>query len=224
MGSFAAAQGREVIEELVRSIQENTAALSEIDGAIGDGDHGINMNKGFTLCAQRLAGSSYDLAAGFSTLGTVLLTEIGGAMGPLYGTFFRELAKPAKGQERIDGALFERMLAQATDAVAAIGGAHVGDKSLLDVLVPSLEALKGSRAAGKPFAEALAAMSETAERSKEGTREMVARIGRASRLGERSRGVLDAGATSCALLLRAMATAIRRLLSRSDYSDYKRSI
>ena len=212
MESFANASGGAVIDALVRALRENAVVLSEIDGAIGDGDHGINMSKGFQMCAERLAGIGYDLATGLTTLGTLLLTEIGGAMGPLYGTFFRELAKPAKGVERIDGPLFQSMLQKATDAVAALGGAQPGDKTLLDVLAPALAALKGALAAGKPFGEALAEMSEAAERGKEATRGMIAKMGRASRLGERSRGVLDAGATSCALILRSIATTTRGLL------------
>ncbi len=212
MESFAASAGAAVVDDLVRTIRDNAAGLSDIDGAIGDGDHGINMSKGFTLAAERLAGAPYDLATGLSTLGTVLLTEIGGAMGPLYGTFFREMAKPAKGQERIDGPLFQMMLQRATDAVVALGGAHLGDKTLLDTLAPALEALKSARASGKPFAEALAAMGEAAEQGKESTRDMVAKMGRASRLGERSRGVLDAGAASCALILRSLDRSMRTLL------------
>ena len=213
MESFASSSGATVVDNLVRTIRDNAASLSAIDGAIGDGDHGINMSKGFTLCAERLAGTPYDLATGLSALGTVLLTEIGGAMGPLYGTFFREMAKPAKGQERIDGPLFQTMLQRATDAVAALGGAHLGDKTLLDALAPALEALKSALAAGTSFAEALAAMGEAAERGKESTRDMVAKMGRASRLGERSRGVLDAGATSCALILRSLGSSLQKLLA-----------
>ena len=213
MESFASSAGAAVVDDLVRTIRDNAASLSDIDGAIGDGDHGINMSKGFTLCAERLAGTEYDLAIGLSALGTVLLTEIGGAMGPLYGTFFREMAKPAKGQERIDGALFQAMLQRATDAVVALGGAHLGDKTLLDTLAPALEALKAALSAGKSFADALAAMGEAAERGKESTRDMVAKIGRASRLGERSRGVLDAGAASCALILHSLDRSIVQLLA-----------
>ncbi len=213
MESFANASGGAVIDALVRALRENAVVLSEIDGAIGDGDHGINMSKGFSLCAERLAGTEYDLAAGLTTLGNVLLTEIGGAMGPLYGTFFREMAKPAKGSERIDAPLFQTMLERASQAVVALGGAKLGDKTLLDALLPALEAFKTACAAGSSFAEALAALGEAAERGKEATRGMVAKMGRASRLGERSRGVLDAGAASCALILTTMTASMTRLLA-----------
>jgi len=213
MESFPSSEGAMVLDDLVRTIRQNAAVLSEIDGAIGDGDHGINMSKGFTMCAERLAGTRYDSAAGLSTLGTILLGEIGGAMGPLYGTFFREMAKPAKGRESADKLLFQTMLQRATDAVAALGGARVGDKTLLDALAPANQAFTTALAEGQSFAEALLAMGEAAERGKESTRGLVAKIGRASRLGERSRGALDAGATSCALLLRSMEASVRRLLA-----------
>jgi dihydroxyacetone kinase-like protein len=212
MESFPSTEGPAVLEDLVRSIRDNAAALSEIDGAIGDGDHGINMSKGFTMCAERLAGARYDLATGLTTLGTLLLGEIGGAMGPLYGTFFREMAKPAKGKEVIDGPLFQTMLQRAIDGVVALGGAHVGDKTLLDALAPANQAFATALVGGKTFDEALLTMGEAAEQGKESTRGLVAKVGRASRLGERSRGVLDAGAASCALILRSMEASMRRLL------------
>jgi phosphoenolpyruvate---glycerone phosphotransferase subunit DhaL len=209
-------EGARVLDGLVQAVRDNAAALSEIDGAIGDGDHGVNMAKGFSLCAQRLAGTEYDLATGLMTLGSVLLNEIGGAMGPLYGTFFREMAKPAMGKEKVDGPAFRTMLRQGCDAVAALGGAHVGDKTLLDVLVPANEAFASTLDKGGSFAEALLAMSQAAERGKESTRDMIAKMGRASRLGERSRGVLDAGAASCALILSSLASSLTGRLLREE--------
>ena len=213
MDSFAATNGRIVLDEMIRTIRENAGLLSEIDGAIGDGDHVINMSKGFTLCGERLAGRQFDLSEGLATLGSVLMTEIGGAMGPLYGSLFREMAKACKGQERVDGKLFAAMLERGTSAVAALGGAKVGGKTLLDVLAPASTAFQAALDAGVPFAEALADMSAAAEKAKESTRGMVACMGRSSRVGERSRGVLDAGASSCCLLLVAMTRSVSTLIS-----------
>jgi len=215
--SFANREAGGIVDDLVRTIQANTASLSEIDGAIGDGDHGVNMNKGFTLCADRLAGKSFDLTEGLSTLGMVLLNEIGGAMGPLYGTLFREMAKASKGRERIDGAVFGAMLEAAIGGVTTLGGAKVGDKPLLDTLAPARESFAAALRAGKSFHDALGDLREAAEKGKESTREMLARIGRASRLGERSRGVLDAGASSCCLILTSMAQSIQGLLIGNDH-------
>jgi dihydroxyacetone kinase-like protein len=210
--SFPNRDGGRVVDAVIRVIQENAAALSEIDGAIGDGDHGINMSKGATICAERLAGTRVDLSQGLQTLGTVLMGEIGGAMGPLYGTLFREMAKASKGQELIDSLVFQGMLEKGLSGVVALGGAQVGDKTLVDTLDPALGAFAAAAQSGKPFPDALAAMSAGAEAGKESTRELVARVGRSSRLGERSRGLLDAGAVSCCLILTAMARSMRELL------------
>jgi phosphoenolpyruvate---glycerone phosphotransferase subunit DhaL len=212
MESFPNSGGGAVVDAMIRTIQANAAALSEIDGAIGDGDHGINMNKGFGMCAERLAGKQTDLSQGLAELGTVLLGEIGGAMGPLYGTFFREMAKASGGQEHIDASVFESMLDKAMSGVVALGNARVGDKTLVDTLSPALEEFRTAVKAGRSFAQALTEMAAAALKGKESTRDLIARVGRSSRLGERSRGVLDAGAVSCWLILSSMAESMRELL------------
>lgn len=212
MDSFLNRDGAAVIAALIEVISDNAAALSEIDGAIGDGDHGINMRKGFAMCAERLAGKEYDLSEGLAVLGSTLVGEIGGAMGPLYGTFFREMAKASKGHERINNSLFGAMLHRAMEGVTALGNARVGDKTLIDSLAPAVEAFDAASRAELPFSEALAQMAIAAERGKESTRDLVAQVGRASRLGERSRGVLDAGSVSCWLILSSMARSIAGLL------------
>lgn len=210
---FANQEGEPVVRAMIQAIQENAAMLSQVDGAIGDGDHGINMNKGFTICAQRLTESPGSFSDGLKTLGRVLLSEIGGAMGPLYGTFFLEMSRASAGKERIDAAVFLGMLEQATEGVVSLGNAKLGDKSMVDALVPALEAFRKACQDRKAFPDALSAMADAAEKGKESTRGLVARIGRASRLGERSRGNLDPGATSCALLLGAMARSMTALLA-----------
>jgi dihydroxyacetone kinase-like protein len=210
--SFRNSDGGPVVDAVIRVIQDNAAALSEIDGAIGDGDHGINMAKGVTICAERLAGARQDFSQGLQTLGTVLLEEIGGAMGPLYGTFFREMAKAAKGRDEIDSRVFGAMLEKGLNGVVSLGGAKVGDKTLVDTLAPAQGAFAAAVEAGTPFPGSLAAMAAAAEAGKESTRDLAARVGRSSRLGERSRGVLDAGAVSCCLILTAMARSMRELL------------
>ncbi len=212
MQYFLNTEGQIIVHDLIETIIANTAFLSEVDGAIGDGDHGINMNKGFSLCRERMGAEKLSMSEAFKLLGKILVMEIGGSMGPLYGTFFKELAKTSKDKEKIDAPLFADMLKTATDAVQALGNAKQGDKSLLDTLIPALESFCRANAEGKSFKEALAELSTAAERGKESTKDMVAKIGRASRLGERSRGTLDAGATSCWLILRSMADSITRLL------------
>jgi phosphoenolpyruvate---glycerone phosphotransferase subunit DhaL len=215
VATFSASRGRAVVDALIGTIDANAMLLSEIDGAIGDGDHGVNMRKGFTRARQKFSPTS-DLIGCLEILGDTLLTEIGGSMGPLYGTFFEEMARVAAGCPDVGARLFGSMLDAGIDAVVDLGGARVGDKTLVDVMVPARDAYHASLAMNGTFADALDAMASAADQGRDSTRDLVARVGRASRLGERSRGVVDPGATSCALLLTAFATSIRELLSETD--------
>lgn len=210
--SFENQDGLPVIRAVISAIRDNAAMLSEIDGAVGDGDHGINMAKGFGMAAGKLPAPACGLSDGLSTIGTVLLTEIGGAMGPLYGTFFRSMGRECRGAASIDAARFESMLKKAQEGVVSLGGARVGDKTMLDTLAPAVEAFSRSRSDGLGFVESLCVMLKAAEEGKDSTRELEARLGRSSRLGERSRGILDAGAVSCWLILTAMGQAMVDLL------------
>jgi dihydroxyacetone kinase phosphoprotein-dependent L subunit len=201
-----------VVTDLVAALNANRAYLSEIDGAIGDGDHGINMSKGFTAAGERLASApAARLSGALATLGETLVEGVGGSMGPLYGTFFLSMSEVLGEREKVDGATFLAMLDAGLSAIQEIGSAKVGDKTLLDTLVPARDALAAALEARKPFEAALQEMVAAAEKGRDSTRDMVARVGRASRLGERSRGVLDAGATSCALILSTMAKSLRAL-------------
>ena len=212
MDSVSERAAGSVLPDMVAAIVREQGFLSEIDGKIGDGDHGINMSKGFRLAGERLSGAG--LAQGFATLGDTLLSDIGGSMGPLYGTFFTEMADALDGAERIDAGRFAAMLRAGVETVADLGGAKPGDKTLMDVLVPAQAAFDAALGRGEDFAACLGAMKEAAAAGLESTRDMVARIGRASRLGERSRGTLDAGAASCNLLLAALADGLLRELGR----------
>jgi len=208
---FTNKEGRIIVEKLIETIRENKAYLSEVDGAIGDGDHGINMAKGFSLTSERLA-EEMGLSEGLKTLGRTLVMEIGGAMGPLYGSFFKALAAACKDKEQIDAQVFARMIEAGYTAVIELGQAQVGDKTLVDTLHPALVAYKNALGEGARFEDALQRMAQAAEQGKESTKNLVAKVGRASRLGERSKGVLDAGATSCYLILKSAADTIRSLL------------
>jgi phosphoenolpyruvate---glycerone phosphotransferase subunit DhaL len=213
MDDFSATQGRPILAALIEGIHQNAARLSQIDGATGDGDHGINMDKGFLRAGELLGDEPFDVSKGLSVLGKVLVNEIGGAMGPLYGSFYLEMAATAAGADRIDSQRFDRMLAAGTAVIEELGEATLGDKTLLDALLPAQAAYRDSLAAGSTFAAALERMATAAEQGSESTRDMVARVGRASRLGERSRGFLDAGSVSCAIQLRAMADSMAVLLT-----------
>jgi len=211
MTSFANSDGVVIVRAMVDAIAANKQTLSDIDGLIGDGDHGINMDKGFRLTGEQLD-SCEDLSAALKLLGSTLMEKIGGAMGPLYGSLFRAMARASVKAERIDARMFEAMLRSADERVRDIGECEPGDKTLLDVLAPAQKAFAEAVQQGKDFAEAMDAMSAAAENGREATVDMVARKGRSSRLGERSRGVPDAGATSCCILLTTMAEQAKKLL------------
>jgi phosphoenolpyruvate---glycerone phosphotransferase subunit DhaL len=206
--SYPATAGRPLVLALVETIETNRGYLSEIDGAIGDGDHGINMSKGFALAKTRLAEQTISVSDGLALIGKTLMTEIGGAMGPIYGTFFLQMSLQAKNKPAIDAEVFGAMLAAARKGVEELGGAKPGDKTIMDTLVPAQEKYQAATGTGSSFGQALQEMAGAAENGKDSTRDLVARIGRASRLGERSRGTLDAGATSCALILRTFANVL----------------
>ena len=207
MSMYPGAQGANILRDLAVTIQRNAAYLSELDGAVGDGDHGVNMSKGFGMALQRLNADA-DVSAALETLGNTLLGEIGGAMGPLYGTFFLEMAATCRDKTDVDAATFGAMLRAGLDGVQDLGGAAAGDKTLLDTLIPAQAQYAAALAEGVPFAEALKRMALAAEAGRDSTLDMVAKIGRASRLGERSRGHVDAGAASCFLILGSMAATL----------------
>lgn len=209
MTGFENAGSGIIVRGIAEAIVSNRAWLSEIDGKIGDGDHGNNMAKGFARAAERISDED-SLDAAFATVTDVLMGEIGGSMGPLYGMFFSDMADVVAGQERIDAPTFARMLAAGSDGVMAIGEAKAGDKCLLDALVPAVVAAENTAPEG--FPAMLAAIRRAATDGRDSTKDMVARIGRASRLGERSRGVLDAGAASCCLILHALADGVEKRL------------
>ena len=209
------AQAGYVVQDLIDMINANRAYLSEIDGAIGDGDHGINMSKGFSQARERVAErpGEASLPGALDDLAMTLLEGIGGSMGPLYGGFFLAFSEALTGQEALNARNFGDALAAGVAAVQEVGAAEVGDKTLVDTLVPALKAYQAAQEAGQPFGQGLDDMVVAAKCGQESTKNMRAKLGRASRLGERSVGVLDAGATSCFLILESMAQSIKRGLT-----------
>ncbi|AOH42555.1 dihydroxyacetone kinase subunit L [Anaerolineaceae bacterium oral taxon 439] len=211
MDYFLNSDGKKILTRIIGAIQENKEYLSEIDGRIGDGDHGINMNKGFSIFEERIRDRDVAFSDGLGELGEILLTEIGGSMGPIYGTIFCGMAERCEGAEKIDLTLYAEMLRRGLEDLSEIIEAKVGDKTIVDTLAPAVEAVERSVNQGEPIDRAMASMISAAEQGKESTRDMVARVGRSSRLGERSKGVLDAGAVSCFLIIEAMGQGIQDL-------------
>ena len=212
MNTFKNADGKPVLLNMVKAVQDNKAYLGEVDGLIGDGDHGMNMNKGFSVFEQRFTDKDFSFTEGLDELGMILLKEIGGSMGPIYGTIFMDMAEAGEELEDISVADFGNMLAAGLAGLQGIVEAKVGDKTLVDTLSPAVDAVKAAHEAGEDYKEALVKMSAAAEAGRDSTKDMVARFGRSSRLGERSRGVLDAGAASCCIILKAMAEGILKMI------------
>lgn len=212
MGTFYNADGKPVLLKVVKAVQENKAYLGEVDGLIGDGDHGMNMNKGFSVFEERFKEEEFTFTEGLDELGMILLNEIGGSMGPIYGTIFMDMAEAGEDLEEIGVPQLARMLEVGLNGLYEIVEAKVGDKTLVDTLAPAVVSMKKSADEGAAYETALDAMKAAAEAGRDSTKDMVAKFGRSSRLGERSRGVLDAGATSCCIILCAMADGMKEVL------------
>jgi phosphoenolpyruvate---glycerone phosphotransferase subunit DhaL len=191
------------------SVAEQRDALTALDAAIGDADHGANMHRGMTAVVEGLdATPAADPAALFKQTGMTLVKSVGGASGPLYGTLFLRMAPATGGAATLDPETFAKALRAGLEGVVARGKAEPGDKTMVDALTPALDALDAALASGRSPAEALRAASAAADEGRDATTPMVARKGRASYLGERSAGHQDPGATSAALLVAAAATAV----------------
>jgi dihydroxyacetone kinase-like protein len=200
------------LERICEVIEEQKTYLSELDGAIGDGDHGVNMAKCFREVKKKLGtNQGKDLQSILKDVGMVVLNSVGGAMGALYGTFFLKLAQEAAGKSELRLGDLVRMLQVAEKGVLEIGKAKPGDKTLIDTLSPAVRSLEQAEKESKSLAEALADFQEAARKGMESTKDMVAKMGRASRLGERTVGHQDAGATSCYLILQALTKGLTQL-------------
>lgn len=216
MDRFTKEQGTRILDDLIGAVQDNKQYLSDIDGRIGDGDHGVNMNKGFTLLREALDNDPGDLVHGLNVLSRVLITKIGGAMGPLYGKFFKSIAAVLETADAIDAEVWGQAIRAAKDSISGLSTAKIGDKTLVDALFPAVEAYHKTLDEGGDFIAALKSMKTTAQAGRDATENMVARVGRSSRLGERSKGTIDPGAASCALILATMADTITGLLTSPD--------
>lgn len=208
MKTFKNANGNPVLMQMVKAIHENKDYLGEVDGLIGDGDHGMNMNKGFMMFGDEFGDQKFTFADGLDNLGNILFSKIGGSMGPIYGTIFMDAAEQGMELEDITVKDLADMLGAGLAGLQEIVEAQVGDKTLVDTLAPAVDVLKKAAEEGTDFPQALEDMKAAAKKGMESTKDMVAKFGRSSRLGERSRGVLDAGSVSCCIILTAMADGI----------------
>ena len=196
--------------ESAAAVRAESEYLTQLDAAIGDGDHGINMNRGFDAVGKALAVQDGNLPPGqlLTIAGKTLVSTVGGASGPLWGTAFRRAGRALGNAESFDGEALLAALDAGVDGVVDLGAAAPGDKTMVDALKPAVDALRGGLDAGAPLDSALAAAAAAAEEGARATVPLQARKGRASYLGERSIGHQDPGATSAALIMRALERAI----------------
>ena len=202
---MTAEQVRDWIRRYADVIAENRVELVRLDTAIGDGDHGTNMDRGMKKAVEKLDGTeTSDIGADLKAVGMALVSSVGGAAGPLYGTLFLQMGSTSAGKDELDLDGWTTAVEAGIKGVQARGKAEPGDKTMVDALLPALAALRE----GGDLGDALARSAEAAEEGMKATIPLEARKGRASYLGPRSVGHQDPGATSSYLLLRAAADTL----------------
>lgn len=197
-----------ILKNIIAAIEENAQFLTDLDAAIGDNDHGINMARGFKKVDADLPGlAGKDIGAILKKVGMDLVSTVGGSSGPLYGTAFMKAGAKAAGKNEISLDDFIVMMDEAIGGVQLRGKAVKGEKTMLDAMIPAQEAMKAAAAGGADAAAVLQAGVKAAEEGVEYTKTIIATKGRASYLGERSIGHQDPGATSFTVILQAIAAA-----------------
>jgi dihydroxyacetone kinase-like protein len=191
------------------AINSHRTELTTLDRSIGDGDHGENMERGFTAVLAKLPDVAGDAVPAdvLKLVATTLISTVGGASGPLFGTAYLKGGAAVSGTDELDGAALVALLTAARDGIVLRGKAEVGDKTMIDAWTPAVDAAAAAQAAGSSEREILRAAADAAQSGAESTDALVARKGRASYLGERAIGHRDPGAVSSVLLLRAAAEA-----------------
>lgn len=203
--AIGATQLVDIMDAMAQVLHENKQYLSELDAAIGDGDHGVNMDKGFGHVKEKLAAEPESVEAVLKTTAMTLISQVGGASGPLYGTLFLKASAAVKGEQSIGLDTFCALLDAGVAGVKTRGKSEKGEKTMLDVLVPSLDALTQSVQQGATPEQAMDAMMQAADAGVQYTKTIPATKGRASYLGERSIGHIDPGAMSSYLMLKVIA-------------------
>jgi dihydroxyacetone kinase-like protein len=202
------------VKAIATVLSENSGYLTELDAAIGDADHGVNMDRGFKAVMNKMPEiSDKDIGTIFKTIGMTLISTVGGAGGPLYGTFFLQVGMKTAGKMELNLADWTEALEAALNGVVMRGKAELGDKTMVDALTPAVAILKQSVPDGQPINKAIELSAEAARNGMQGTIPMVARKGRASYLGDRSAGHQDPGATSSFLILQAAADTWKDIAS-----------
>ena len=193
------------VQRFAAEVEANKEYLTQLDAAVGDGDHGINMQRGMSAVVAKVdtQAGEQDVGALLKTVGMTLVSTVGGAGGPLYGTLFLQMGTATAGKSELSPDDWAAALEAGIAGVQARGKAEPGDKTMIDALLPGRDALTAALGGGATFADALRQSAAAAEQGMRDTIPLVARKGRASYLGERSAGHQDPGATSSHLLLEA---------------------
>ena len=199
----------DILHAIAEKITEEKLFLTELDNVIGDGDHGINLARGFAAVEQkRPMMEGKDIGTILKTTGMALVSTVGGASGPLYGTAFMQAGKDLAGKTELEGQDLLTILDAFVAGVQLRGKAVAGEKTMLDAMIPARDAVKTALEAGKTTQEALADAVDAAEKGVEYTKTIIATKGRASYLGERSIGHQDPGATSFTTMLKVVAAQV----------------
>jgi dihydroxyacetone kinase-like protein len=204
-------QVRHIVLDIAAMIEANRAYLSDLDPAIGDGDHGFNLDRGFQAVKAKLAAApGADIGEVVKTVAMALISHVGGASGPLYGTLFLKIGTLAAGKTELDLPAFVPLLKAGIEGVQQRGKASLGEKTMLDVLIPVAAQLETDAAAGVDGKAAFAKAAVLAREKMEATKPVMATKGRAAYLGERSIGHIDPGATSSCLMIETIAAALAK--------------
>jgi dihydroxyacetone kinase-like protein len=212
MGEINAAGLRSIFQAISDAIEADKGRLSELDGVIGDADHGVTMSIGFTAVNEALAklDSSADPTTVFNTAAKSFLNAVGASSGPLYGTAFMRAGAAVKGKAAIDRDALADCIAAMAKGMQDRGKAERGEKTMMDAWLPAADAIQEAKTRGDDSVACLEAAVAAAEAGAEATKTMLATKGRASRLGERALGHMDPGAASAVTILKAMTAAVRK--------------
>jgi dihydroxyacetone kinase-like protein len=213
MGEINTAGLRSIFQAIGDAIEADKGRLSELDGVIGDADHGVTMSIGFTAVNEALAklDASADPTTVFNTAAKSFLNAVGASSGPLYGTAFMRAGAAVKGKAAIDRDGLADCIAAMAKGMQDRGKAERGEKTMMDAWLPAADAIQEAKARGDDAVACLEAAVAAATQGAEATKTMLATKGRASRLGERALGHIDPGAASAVTILKAMTEAVRKL-------------
>ena len=199
----------EMVKQVALSIIDSEPLLTDADRNLGDGDHGLGMERGMKAVIEKIESSSFNqISDVFKSAGMAMMSSMGGASGALFGTLFRNGGKALDGVETLNSDGLKSFLNAANEGVKSRGGASPGDKTMIDALEPAAQ--EASENISLPLYELISLVSQAADRGKEESKDMIATMGRAKTLGERSLGHPDAGACSVAIILKSMSEFINQ--------------